>query len=482
MNQHVSVHSDPPVQKSDELRAALTLIQSHLARRQSVPDCLFGDQEEQVLLRNILDTITSAQNYTLEISEGKLNTPIELKGVFGGALKNLQSNLRHLTYKTQMIAKGDFTQQVDFLYDFSVAFNSMVRELDQTKKALIMKTEELQNMVTSLKVSSEQYRSLIQKSPVSICLVHNGQIILTNPLFLNLLGATNIEQVVGQLFIRFIHPCNTNTFLEKMDLYSGNGNKSIAFEERLVRLDEKEIIAEIIGTDIFFENKPVTLFLISDVTARRDEESKILNTLQEKDILLKEVYHRVKNNMQIIWSLLSMQSRQVEDETVKGYFIECQNRVKSLALVHEQLYRADNLQEINYGQYLKQIASHLFNTYNLNAEQIHLRIEVSNDNISLVKAVPCSLIINELISNSLKYAFLKEKSSIITIRFETNTNSQSYLLDYRDTGPGIPPEIKPESTNTLGMKLIFGLTRQLKGTVFFENDNGVHYMITFPVD
>lgn len=464
------------------LKNALELIYSHLHARNTIPDILPGNQEEQILLKKILETIISAQTHTLEISEGKLHATITLKGVFGGALKNLQSNLRHLTWVTQMIAKGDFKKRVDFLYDFSEAFNSMVRDLDETKKALAIQTEEVQKAITSLYHSKEQYRSLILKSPVSICVLKKGSIILSNPAFIELLRAKSRDGVEGVPFLEFVRPGNRTTFLHKLTRYSEYGINWNRFEEDLVCLDDCDIVTKITGTDIVFENEPANLLFIDDITGKKNEETIILNSLQEKEILLREVYHRVKNNMQIIWSLLSMQGKMVDDETVKGYFVECQNRVKSLALVHEQLYKTDNLREINYGQYLRQITSHLFDTYNLNGKKVHLQIEAGEETLSLAKAVPCSLIINELVSNSLKYAFTSDMPGSITILFGTGENPEKYTLDYRDTGRGILPEIHPEQGSTLGMKLIYGLTRQLNGTVLFENDNGVHYVIIFPSD
>jgi PAS domain S-box-containing protein len=462
------------------LKTALEIIHSRLYKRSSIPAILPGNKDEQNLLKDILEVIDAAQAHTLQISEGQLHSTITIKGVFGGALKNLQSNLRHLTWVTQMIAKGDFTRRVDFLYDFSEAFNSMVRDLDETKKALIIQTRELQLACQSLYHSKEQYRSLILKSPVSICVIKKESITLTNPAFIELLHTQTREDIENRSFLEFVHPDNRESFLNKLACYSESGVNWNMFEEELVCLDGSVIVTKITGAETVYENEPATLLFIDDITERKCEETKVLNSLREKDILLREVYHRVKNNMQIIWSLLSMQARMVQDETIKGYFEECQNRVKSLAFVHEQLYLSDNLREINYGQYLRQFTTHLLNTYNLNKEIVHLQIDADEEAISLAKAVPCSLIINELMSNSLKYAFPLDEGGSISIQFRLSGEPKWYIVDYRDTGPGIPPEVQPEKSTKLGMKLIYGLTRQLNGKVFFENDNGVHYLITFP--
>ncbi|PWR73256.1 histidine kinase dimerization/phosphoacceptor domain -containing protein [Methanospirillum lacunae] len=463
-----------------DLKQALNLISSVIQTRGNIPDILPGTQEEQILLRSILMTLKSSQYHLLEISDGKLDSNIELRGTFGGALKHLQSNLRHLTWKTQAIAKGDFSQKIDFLHDFSVAFNSMVQELEDAKKTLLLKNNEIQEVNRSLFISTEQYKSLILTSPISICVINNETVLLANPAFLKLLHISDEKQVVSNSFIQYIHPDKIDHFLEQMSLYGEHEVNWNHFEEEMICENGEVINTEFVVTDIIFENKPSILFFIYDITTRKKHELQILNSLQEKEILLKEVYHRVKNNLQIIWSLLSIQSRQVKDETVKVYFIECQNRIKSLALLHENLYRTDNLRDINYGQYLTQITTNLVQNYCYNSKNILLEIEAFDTTIPLSHAVPCSLIVNEMVTNSLKYAFNETGKGTIRILFQYDHANKIYFLDYRDSGPGFPDEIIPHQTKSLGIQLIYGLTKQLKGTVFQENDNGVHYIIKFP--
>ncbi|WP_319580574.1 histidine kinase dimerization/phosphoacceptor domain -containing protein [uncultured Methanospirillum sp.] len=477
---NVSTIAEDGASESD-LTQALTLITSFIQTKGKIPDLLPGTQEEQELLISILVTLKSSQHHLLEISEGKLDSNIELRGTFGGALKHLQSNLRHLTWKTQAIAKGDFSQKVDFLHDFSIAFNSMVKDLEDAKKALLQKTDEIQAVNRSLSISTEQYKSLILTSPISICIVHNGVVILANHAFSKMLHISSLKMIEPNTFIRYIHPDQRDHFSEQISLSSEPGVNWNQFEEEMVCEDGTTINTEFVATDIIFENNPSTLFFIYDITTRKKHELQILSSLQEKEILLKEVYHRVKNNLQIIWSLLSIQSRQVKDETVKEYFIECQNRIKSLALLHETLYRTDNLRDINYGEYLTHITTNLIKTYNINSEEISLEIEAFETTIPLSLAVPCSLIVNEMVTNSLKYAFNQTGKGTIKILFTYNLATKTYHLDYRDSGPGFPDEINPQQTKSLGMQLIYGLTKQLKGTIFQQNDNGVHFTIEFPL-
>lgn len=464
------------------LKEVLDLIAAHLSSRRAIPDILPGTPQEQAILRTILETLKTTQTHLLEISEGKLDSPITLKGPFGGGLKNLQSHLKHLTWKTQAIAKGDFTQKVDFLHDFSVAFNSMVSELDEAKKSLIAQTEEIRATTLSLFTSREQYKSLIHESPIAICIEQAGTIVLANPAFLQMFRIPHVVIPPGWSVHRFISSAHIGQFREKISFRSESGGEWNRFEEDVMTTDGLHRIAEFTVSDIIFDGQPATLYYIQDITGRKEQENQVLSSLEEKEILLKEVYHRVKNNMQVIWSLLAMQSRMVEDETVRGYFVECQNRVKSLSLVHEHLYKTESLREIRYSTYLRQISAHLFQTYRVRGEAVTLFIDAGDETIPLSKAVPCSLIVNELLSNSLKYAFDPPGVGTIEIRFRSVSSENQYILEYRDSGPGIPPDMNPARSRTLGMQLIYGLTRQLKGTVSLENDPGAHYIISFPMD
>jgi two-component sensor histidine kinase/CheY-like chemotaxis protein len=220
-------------------------------------------------------------------------------------------------------------------------------------------------------------------------------------------------------------------------------------------------------------------------TERRKMELQITRQLKEKEMLIKEIHHRVKNNLQIISALFLLQSEAVKDEATKAVFNECQNRIRSISLVHEQLYRSNDLNQIEYGDYLQKMFLFLFESYGTDPEWISMEIDVQDVMITIEKAVPCSLIVNELLSNSLKYAFPKEqfprgKHPEMRIRFFQDTDPDAYVLEYRDNGVGLPPGMDPRQTGTLGMQLIYGLTEQLAGTVSLESNEGIHYTIIFP--
>ncbi len=219
--------------------------------------------------------------------------------------------------------------------------------------------------------------------------------------------------------------------------------------------------------------------LVAEIALRNKAENEIVTSLREKEMLLKEIHHRVKNNMQVISSLLFMQAKAQKDETIKEILKESQDRIKSIALVHEKLYQSTDLQRIDYTDYLRKITDHLFESYNVDPNLITLNLNAEKAVLHIDKAVPCSLIINEMISNSLKHAFPGGRKGTITIDFKKGVDN--YIINYSDDGIGIPEGITFERKESLGMQLIKGLTKQIDGSIVLDRTAGTKYTITFPV-
>lgn len=215
-----------------------------------------------------------------------------------------------------------------------------------------------------------------------------------------------------------------------------------------------------------------------DITAKKQAEEKIHASLVEKEVLLKEIHHRVKNNLQIISSLLSMQARKITDKKSHAIFVDSQNRVKSMALIHESLYQSSDLSQIDVDEYLRKLASHILRSYNLNSDRIRLIFSNSSLQISVEAAVPCGLIINELVSNALKYAFPDERSGEIAIALEATP--QNFTLRCADNGVGLSPEFDIRQTDSLGLKIVRNLTDQLNGDLVIHTEHGTTFEITFP--
>jgi PAS domain S-box-containing protein len=218
--------------------------------------------------------------------------------------------------------------------------------------------------------------------------------------------------------------------------------------------------------------------VIDDVTERKQALEHIKTSLHEKEVLLKEIHHRVKNNMQVITSLLSLQSKSITDEQALSVFQDSQNRVKSMALIHETLYQSKDLSRINFAEYLQKLVAHVSRSYRIRPEAVRISINVDDISLPIDMAVPCGLIINELASNSLKYGFPADARGEVNITF--GRAGSHYILRVSDTGVGLPKDFDPISGKSLGMKLVNMLTGQLCGELECRNGVGTTFEIKFP--
>jgi len=215
-----------------------------------------------------------------------------------------------------------------------------------------------------------------------------------------------------------------------------------------------------------------------DITARKQAQEKLTASLKEKEVLLKEIHHRVKNNLQVISSLLSLQSQHITDKDSRAMFQESQSRVRAIALIHEKLYQSEDIAHIDIASYIQDLTALLFSTYTVR-NAIKVDITITDIFLTITTAIPCGLIINELVSNALKHAFPKERDGTITVSMTPSTND-SLILTVSDTGIGFPEEIDFRNTTTLGMQLVITLVEQLEGTITLDRSEGrTTFTITF---
>lgn len=215
-----------------------------------------------------------------------------------------------------------------------------------------------------------------------------------------------------------------------------------------------------------------------DITDRNQAETELRASLKEKEVLLKEIHHRVKNNLQVISSLLKLQSGYIDNPSTLALFTDSQNRVKAMALIHEKLYQSSDLSRIQVSDYIQKLTNNLFQSYSVNASAVKLIVDIDDVFLDVDTAIPCGLIINELISNSLKYAFSGREQGEISLEFHL-IEPQKYRLKISDNGVGLPPDFSLEETESLGLQLVWNLTEQLGGNIKLYSNNGTCFEITF---
>lgn len=215
-----------------------------------------------------------------------------------------------------------------------------------------------------------------------------------------------------------------------------------------------------------------------DITDRKQSEVQIKQSLHEKETLLKEIHHRVKNNMQVISSLLDLQAQKIQDATLITMFQESQQRVKSMALVHEKLYQTENLSRIDFGDYISTLANELMSVWHMDTQNVAIKTTAISASLDVDLAVPCALILNELVTNCCKYAFPDDRRGTIEVDF--SQQGADYVLIVRDNGIGLPSGFNPEVSETLGLQLVSVLAKQLRGSVRINARQGTEIIISFP--
>jgi PAS domain S-box-containing protein len=214
-----------------------------------------------------------------------------------------------------------------------------------------------------------------------------------------------------------------------------------------------------------------------DISERKAIEDQLRQSLDEKEVLLREIHHRVKNNLQVISSLLHVQAQDVDDPDVRQRFVESQERIRSMAAIHEQLYQSDNLAQVDFKAYLDELLDHLFRSHHtrgitpsLDADAVPLPID---------QAIPAGLIVNELVSNALEHAFSDDQTGSLSVHFHVEADTGTLVV--ADDGSGANVEVL-EAGSSLGLRLVRGLVRQLDGTLSLDTDGGLAVTITFPVN
>lgn len=249
-------------------------------------------------------------------------------------------------------------------------------------------------------------------------------------------------------------------------------------EIRARRKDGTEFSAEASISKVHVGGHTMFTVILRDVTERMLNEERVKASLREKEALLKEIHHRVKNNLQVVSSLLGLQSRVVADLETRKMFQESQDRIHSMALLHESLYQSHSLSQINFPEYIRQLANHLFQSYGVSADRIHLRTNLDSLSLSLDAAVPCGLIINELVSNSLKYAFPDGRQGEVRIELHGLSDGTTRLV-VADNGVGLKAEVDWVNTRSLGLRLVRTLAQQLGAQLEVNTSRGMEVQLAF---
>lgn len=347
------------------------------------------------------------------------------------------------------------------------------------------RTRDLEVTVNALEESERRFRKTFELAGAGIVQVTlNGRFTRVNQRFCDIVGYTEGEMLeLG--FQDITHPDDLEDDLANARRVFDGEIGIFSMEKRYVRKDSSLVWVSVTVSLVRDDSGAPSYFIavVEDTTQRKQAELAVQNSLAEKEVLLREIHHRVKNNMQVISSLLNLQAKSIEDARLSKVFRESQSRVRAMALIHEILYQSGNLGRIDLGEYVSKLATSLVRMYGTEPDRINLNIGAQDVTLGIDDTVPCGLVINELLSNSLKYAFRDGRTGEIGIDAAPVNNGEIKLVVH-DDGVGIPAEVDIRNTDTMGMRLVVGLVEsQLGGRVDLDRDHGTRFTITFsPTD
>lgn len=363
-------------------------------------------------------------------------------------------------------------------YHQGTAAVSVGIDITERKRAEAQKTQ----LIASLQESECKFRSLYEATSDAVMLIEEQNFFDCNLATLAIFGCTNKEQFYGKKPSEFsppFQPSGEDSYsLANQRISTAMQTGSCRFDWVHKRLDGSEFPAEVLLNAMEINGRKILQAVVRDITDRKRDEDRIKASLAEKEVLLKEIHHRVKNNLQVISSLLKLQSRYIQDSRVSEMLKESQNRVRSMALVHEQLYQSKDLSNIDFAEYIQNLAHNLFQAYEIDTEGVKLQTNIAPCSLNIDTAVPCGLIINELVTNSLKYAFKGQTQGTIKIDF-TLDNNRVCVLAVSDSGIGLPQDFDYRNARTLGLRLVGSLVKQIRGKIELLETAGTSFKITF---
>lgn len=342
------------------------------------------------------------------------------------------------------------------------------RELQKEIKVRIEAEEELKN--------AQQYTSSIINSSLDMIVASDKEGIITefNQAAVKAFGYQPKEvigKIVSELFV------------------SQEESKRVLFEilevgfflgETICKTKSGELFSAYLSASLLFDNEGKsigTVGVVKDISELKATEEKLKQNVEQKEVLIKEVHHRVKNNLQVINSILQLQSSHVVDQKALSALQDCQARIKSMAFIHESLYQSNDLAAVNFTEYIRTLCNNLLYSFQASGNAVKLDLQVEDVSLSLDAAISCGLIVNELISNSFKYAFEKGKKGLILVKLKKTREGHELIIS--DNGVGIPKNVDYKNSNSLGLQLVMGLVDQIDGKIDCEIKKGTKFIINF---
>lgn len=334
-------------------------------------------------------------------------------------------------------------------------------------------------ILNNLTQSENRFRTLFEESPLGISMTIGYRIFQVNKAYSDMFGFETPEELRNTSLLERISPEEREKVVEKIKSRVPGLRRNRSYDYTGIKKDGTRFPIHMEVEYVQILEGEAAIAFVNDVTETIKNEERIKASLKEKEILLKEIHHRVKNNLQIITSLLSLQTDFVNTGNYLQAFEESRNRIRAMALVHEKLYSSKDLSKIDFGEYIEEFLHILGNNFAFaNPRQVSIEHELDSIEVGIDKAIPCGLILNELVTNAYKYAFPEGSAGIIKVRLKDL--GQETMICVKDNGIGFKKDFDIASTNTLGFMIVDSLSKQLHGKIKINSDNGAEVQICFP--
>ena len=442
--------------------------------RQSI-EAFFEDSSHQIELK-----FRSFPNSAIIPSDRSLQSICHAESIGALAVFPLEYEHRHLgDIVAYFDAPRQFTEEEVQLTQTIVTYIAIALTRKQAEKAL---------------KSSQQFIQRIADTTPSILYIYDieeHRNIYCNQAITHLLGYTTSEiQAMGDSLLRkVIHPDDLEKVKEHYEIICNkkpeeNSEDLFVFEYRMLDIHGK--------WKWFYSQETVflcnadgtvkqTIGTASDITKLKEVESRLQSSLVDKEVLLREVHHRVKNNLSLVDSLLSMQARYINDAEALRAISDSQRRIHTMSLIHEQLYQSHDVDKVDFCEYLQRLVGNLYSSTNFNASQVELKLDIKPTLLNIDKAISVGLIVNELLTNAFKYAFPNDRKGLIEVILYKSIDDRDLHLIIRDNGIGIPENVDFNGTASLGLRLVRILTQQLRASLDLSCSVGTSFHLTLQI-